>query len=215
MIAHFCFEAYQEWKCQLTHLSAEKEQDILSNSSDRFKYWELITSHIDMWFSLIQLYSKKPYEAIFQTCSCESVLFMDWYKQAFLIHSLLPSGLEKMCMHIFLINYFKYILIIFTILSTLESMLIPFHIPYITLNQSEIYINIYLEIIYTESTISHELYHYLPEVTISFCINICHNFLTGLLACNLTSRLQLLIFCITVNMILLKYKNISVLYPKP
>lgn len=57
----------------------------------------------------------------------------------------------KMCMHIFLINYFKYILIIFTILSTLESMLIPFHIPYITLNQSEIYINIYLEIIYTES----------------------------------------------------------------
>lgn len=150
MIAHFCFEALQEWKCQLTHVSAEKDQDILSNFSDRFKYWELITNHIDMWFSLIQLYSKKPYEAISQTCSFESVLFMDWYKQAFLIHSLLPSGLEKYAWTFF-INYFKYILIIFTKLPTLESMLILPPTPYIKLNQLEIYINIYLEIIYTES----------------------------------------------------------------
>lgn len=121
----FCFEANQQWKCHLTHVSAEKEQDILSNSSDRFKYWELITNHIGMWFFSIQSYSKKPYEAVSQTCSFESVRFMDWYKQAFLIHSLLPSGLETYAWTSF-INYFKYILIIFTILATLESTLISF-----------------------------------------------------------------------------------------
>ena len=116
----FCFDALIRNKNFTSRVSTEKEQGISSNSSDRFRCLELILI-IWLWdYFVIYSYSKKPYEAISQTCSFEIVLFMDWYKQAFLIHSISPFGFEKYEQTSF-INYFKHVLIIVIIFPILAS----------------------------------------------------------------------------------------------
>ena len=144
-----------------------------------------------LWdYFVIHSYSKKPYEAISQTCSFEIVLFMDWYKQAFLIHSISPFGFEKYEQTSF-INCFKHILIIVIIFPTLASMFISLTLSplYFIANKPEICLSLYLEIIDAESNFSCSKF---PSGLL--WTDYCHSVLTGLLAYNFDSRAQLIIF---------------------